>query len=451
MLILPARPLWQSFLVFLGPLLVANILQSLSGTINNIYLGQMIGVKALAAVSSFSPILFFFIAFAIGLGAGASVLIGQAWGARQVDVVRSVAGSTLTLGLSLGLVIAVGGSMFVEPMLRALGTPPDILHDATRVARILLVTMPGLFLFVLSTSMLRGVGDTVTPLYTLLLSTLIGLILTPALIRGWFGLPRMGVASGAWAGVVSLVVGTLWVMWYLRHKNSPLKPDADLLRRMRLDMHLLKNVLRIGVPAGIQMIVGAISDLALLTIINSYGSNATAAYGAIIQVVIYAQVPAISISIATSILGAQAIGAGRTGQLSIILRTAMWLNLVFTGALVVLAYLLSHQLMATFITSAPVVNLAQTLLYIMLWSQVVLGMALAISGVMRASGTVWVPMLITIGCIALVQQPTAWIVSRHIGLNGVPVAYPAAYSAILLLQWVYYRTVWRKRTIKRMV
>jgi len=111
MLTLPERPLWKTFLVFLGPLLLSNILQSLSGTVNNIYLGQMIGVKALAAVSAFFPVLFFFIAFVIGLGAGASVLIGQAWGARRVDTAREVAGSTLTLGFLLALAVAVLGGV----------------------------------------------------------------------------------------------------------------------------------------------------------------------------------------------------------------------------------------------------------------------------------------------------------------------------------------------------
>jgi putative MATE family efflux protein len=450
-LVLPERALWQRFLVFLGPLLGANVLQSLLGTINNVYLGRMIGVKALAAVSAFGPVIFFFIAFAIGLGAGASVLIGQAWGARQVDTARAVAGSTLTLGVLLALVIAVCGDVFTESMLRALGTPPDILPDAARVARILLTAMPGLFLFILSTSMLRGIGDTLTPLYALLLSTFIGLTLTPALIHGWLGLPRMGVTSGAWATVTSLVLGTLWVILRLRYKNSPLRLDLGLLRYLGLNLRLLKNVMRIGVPTGIQTIASALSELTLLSIVNGYGSNATATYGAINQVVVYAQAPAISISVAASILGAQAIGAGRTHQMGAIVRTAMWMNLLFTGALAVLGYLFSRRLIGLFITSALVVDQAQTPLHIVLWSLVIFGMALALSGIMRASGAVLVPMLVTLGCIALVQLPTAWIASGHLGLSGVWVAYPVAFSAMLLLQWAYYQGVWRKRTIRRLI
>lgn len=298
------RPLWKTFLFFLAPMLLSNILQSLSGTLNNVYVGQMIGVGALAAVSSFFPVMFFFIAFTIGLGAGASVLIGQAWGARDIAKVKAVAGTTLTVGIAFGLVVAVFGGAFTAPMLKALHTPPDILADATSYARIILIAMPGLFVFLLSTAMLRGVSDTVTPLFTLGISTLIGLVLTPALIRGWGGLPMLGVASGAAATVVSFVIATVWLGFQLRRMKSPLAPDRAFARSMRIDFAILKMVTRVGVPTGVQMIVIALAEIALLSLVNSYGSEATAAYGAVNQVVAYVQFPAISIAITASILGA---------------------------------------------------------------------------------------------------------------------------------------------------
>lgn len=446
-----SRPLWKTFLVFLAPMLLSNILQSMSGTINNIYIGQMIGVDALAAVSSFFPVMFFFIAFTIGLGAGASVLIGKAWGARERETARAVAGTTLTVGVLFALLVAVFGGAFAQPMLRLLGTPPDILPDATRYARIILIAMPGLFVFLLSTAMLRGVGDTVTPLYTLLISTALGLIVTPALIRGWFGLPQMGVTSAAWATVVGFIAATGWLAIHLRRAKSPLAPDTDFVRHLRINPRLLKGVLRIGVPTGVQMIVVALAELALLSFVNAYGSSATAAYGAVNQVVAYVQFPAISIAITASILGAQAIGAGRIDRLGAITRTALMMNVVLTGSLVLLGYLLSRQLMGLFITSAPVIEVAQTLLHIMLWSCVLFGLAAAVSAIMRASGSVLVPTAISIFCILLVELPTAWIMSHRIGLNGVWIAYPVAFGAMLVLQASYYRLVWRKKAIRRLV
>ena len=447
----PDRPLWKVFALFLGPMLLSNILQSLSGTLNNVYVGQMLGVKALAAVAGFFPVMFFFIAFVIGLGAGASVLIGQAWGARQTGKVKAIVGTTLTVGVSIGLLAAVFGGFFTEPMLKALGTPADILPDATRYARIMLIAMPGLFVFLLSTAMLRGVGDTVTPLITLAISTALGLVLTPALIRGWGGLPQMGIASSACATIVSFIVATLWMAWWLRRKNSPLAPDADFWRNLRIQPVLLKAVLKIGVPTGVQMIVISLAEIALLGLVNSFGSDATAAYGAVNQVVAYVQFPAISIAITASILGAQAIGGGNAARLGAITRTGLQINLVLTGTLVLLGYLFSRRLMGFFITSEPVIDIAQGLLHIMLWSSILFGMASVIAGVMRASGSVLVPTAISIFCIAAIEVPVAWVASRHMGLSGVWVGYPAAFIAMLVLQTAYYRLVWRKKEIRRLV
>ena len=447
----PARPLlWRAFLKFLGPMMFSNILQALSGTINNVYLGQMLGVGALASVSAFFPVLFFFISLSIGLGAGASVLIGQAWGAKEPERVKAIASTTLCVGLLAGLAVALFGGVFTHLVLGWLGTPADILPSAIAYARVMLIAMPGLFTFLLVTSMMRGVGDTVSPLLTLLLSTAVGLLLTPALIRGWFGLPQMGVASGAWASVLSYAVALAWLAWYLRRRGHPLAPDAAFLRLVRLDPVLLKKVLRIGLPTGVQMVVIALSEVAVLFLVNGFGSDATAAYGAVNQVVAYVQFPALSIAITSSILGAQAIGAGRGESLGQIARTGIVLNLLLTGSLVLLAYLFSRTLIGFFITSTTVIELAQTLLHIMLWSSIVFGMSAVLSGLMRASGSVLVPTLISVFAILAIEVPVAYVMSRRIGLNGVWVAYPVAFLCMLAMQTAYYRLVWRHKPLRRL-
>ena len=446
----PAPPvLWRVYLAFLVPMIISNILQALSGTVNNIYLGQLLGVGAMASVSAFFPVLFFLISFMIGLGAGASVLIGQAWGAREPERVKAVAGTTLTIGLCAGLLVAIFGGTFTEPMLRALGTPADILPGATAYARIVLLAAPGLFLFLLVTSMLRGVGDTKTPLKTLLISTAVGLLVTPALILGWGGLPQMGVASGAYAAVASYLIALGWTAWYLRRKHHVMAPDAAFLKHLRFDRTIAAKVLRIGLPTAVSMITSSLSEIAVLFLVNSHGSQATAAYGAVNQIVSYVQFPAISIAITASILGAQAIGAGRGQTLGKIARTGIVMNLVLTGSLVLLGYLFSRSILGLFITDAAVVELAQTLLHIMLWSSVIMGMSMVLSGLMRASGTVLVPTLITVLSIGLVQVPVAWVLNSRYGINGIWAAYPVAFLAMLAMQSTYYQLVWKKKPISR--
>jgi len=446
------RPLWRVFLAFLGPMILANILQSLAGTINGIFIGQMLGTRALAAVSSVFPILFFFISLVIGVGAGASVLIGQAWGAHEPHKVKSIAGTALALGLLLGAAIALFGGTFTEPMLQALGTPADVMPLATGYARTMMFAMPGLLVFILITQLMRGVGDTLTPLYALALSTAVTSVATPAFVRGWWGLPQLGVTSAAAASVVSSFVALLFLAVFMRARRHALAPDLELLRALRIQPRLLKLVLRIGLPTGLQMIVLSLAEIVLLSIVNGFGSNATAAYGAVNQVVNYVQFPALSIAITASILGAQSIGAGRTHLLREITRTGLKLNVAITGSLVVVGYLFSRYLVGAFVTSEPVVELAQALLHIMLWSCVVFGFSSVLSGVMRASGAVLVPTAISIACIALIELPAAWLLSRtSYGIHGVWMAYPITFLAMLALQASYYQLVWRKKEITRLV
>ncbi len=444
----PAQlPLWRTFFVFLVPMMLANILQALSGTINSIFLGQMIGVEAVAAATVFFPMMFFFIAFAIGLSMGSTVLIGQAFGAKNFQRVREVAGATFAIAIAGGIVIATLGALFTPQLMSLLRVPENILADATAYARIMLISMPVFFVFILYTSILRGVGDSMTPLWTLIFSTLVGLILTPAFIVGWGPFPQLGVPSAAIAALISLIAAMAWLFWYLVRRSDPLAPTPALLAHVRFDWTILKTVLRLGIPTGMQMVIMALAELVLLGLVNSYGSDATAAYGATNQVMSYVQFPAMSIGITASILGAQAIGAGKIDRLAAIMKTGLAMNLVLTGLGVIAVYLLSHTVISLFITEPDVVALTERLLYIVLWSVIVFGWAVVFSGIMRASGTVWAPVLLNVLAIIVVELPVATYLSDRIGIDGIWIAYPCAFTAMMLLQAGYYAFIWRKRTI----
>ena len=445
------RPLWQTYLLFLAPMVLSNFLQSMSGTVNSIYIGQMLGTQALAAVSGMFPVVFFFVALVIGLGAGAGVLIGQAWGARETQVVKSIAASTILLGILIGLVAAVLGSVFARSALVVLGTPADVLDDAVAYAQVMMGIMPLLLVFVLITQLLRGVSDTLSPLLALLVSTVVGLALTPAFIRGWFGLPQLGIQSAAYAALAGNVAAMAWLAWRMLRNGHPMAPDRAFFAALRLDRVILGKVLRIGLPTGVQMVVISLSELVILALVNQHGSQATAAYGAVTQIVNYVQFPALSIAIAASILGAQAIGAGQLQRIGLILRTGLLINLWLTGGLILLGYLLSHWLLGLFITDAATLATAEHLLHIMLWSMLVFGFQAAIGGIMRASGTVLIPVAISIFSIICVELPVAYWLDGRFGLQGVWMAFPAAYLSMLVLQTAYYKLVWRHQKIERLV
>lgn len=440
------KPLWKSFLRFLAPLMLSNALQSLFGTVSNVYLGQMIGVDALAAVSTFFPVFFFLFAFVMGLSTGATVLIGQAFGAGEHGRIRIVVGTTLAVGLLLSSSVALVGGLFSRQLMMALATPADILDQASAYARIMLLTMPLGFTFLLMTAMIRGVGDAVTPMLALALSTAIGLIMTPMLIRG-----AVGITSPAWAAAIANALTLLALTVYLLRKKHALAPDVALLRHVRLNRAVFRQILGIGLPSAVGMVVMAVAELVLLGLVNGFGSDATAAYGAVNQVMGYTQFTAMSISIAVSILGAQAIGGADRARLHGIVRTGLAFNLVLTGGLVALIYLMPRAVLGIFITDGTVLDLAKGLLFVALWSSVPFGLATTFSGAMRAAGVALTPMLLSIFAIVAIELPSAVILSRTLGLEGVWAAYPIVFCAMFVLQMGYYLLVWRKRAIRRLV
>jgi putative MATE family efflux protein len=311
--------------------------------------------------------------------------------------------------------------------------------------------MPGFFIFLLITSMLRGVGDTITPLLTLIFSIGVGLVVTPALIQGWFGLPQIGVLAAAVAFIAGFVVVLVFLYFYLNARKSPMAPDAELLSNLGVDLKLLGLVLKLGLPAGVAMVVSSLSGIVIVGIVNRFGSDATAAYGAVNQVMSYVQFPAMSIGIAAAIFAAQAIGARHFAEVEHVTRTASIINLVFTGGLVLLAYLFSQHLVALFITDPEVVDLAERLLHIVLWSCLFFGWGSIFSAVMRASGDVWIPMALSLAAIVLVEVPAALILSNIYGLDGVWIGYCLSFTALLTFQAIYYFGWWRKKEITALV
>lgn len=445
------KPLPLRFLIFLVPLMASNILQSLSGTINGIYVGQLIGVEALASVSVFFPVMILLISFLIGLASGATILIGQAWGARNLEKIKQIFGTTLTVAFAGGVVVAIMGAVFARNVMEALGTPPDVIGMASDYARVMLIGMPGFFVFLIVTSMLRGVGDTVTPLFALCLSVATGLVVTPAFILGWFGLPQLGVVSAAVAFIIGFMIVLVFLYFYLNWRRSPMAPDRELLRHLKVDGPLLWLVLKLGIPAGVQMVVSSLAALVVVGIINRFGSDATAAYGAVNQVLSYVQFPAMSIAIASSIFAAQAIGARQMAEVEHVTRTGLLMNAVITGLFVTIAYLFSENLVRLFITSDAVVELTETLLHIVLWSVVMFGLGSVFSAVMRASGVVLVPMVLALVSIVGVELPAAIILSQTIGLEGIWVAYAMGFCTLLVLQAAYYFLFWRRKEIRALV
>lgn len=440
---LEGKGFWRVFLAFLWPLILTNILQNLAGTINTIYVGQMLGVDAVAAVSMFMPIMFLMIAFVIGLSAGTTVIVGQAFGAKDHQSLLKAVGASLFLSVVLGLILAIAGMVNAKAILLALGTAPEIIDLALPYFYTMMAACPLTFCYILYTSVLRGVGDSRSPLIALGATIFMGLLITPLLIKA-----GLGTMSPAVANVLGNI-GSLYLLhWLLNRKQHSLAINKTLLHSIRFDAGMSLLVVRIGVPAGLQMMVASLASLVILRLINQFGAQATAAYGALSQVLNYIQFPALSIAIAASIFAAQAIGAGKPELVGKITRFAQQLNVIITGGLIVLAYLYSRHLMALFITDDKVVATGQSLLFVVLWSVIFFGANAILNSVMRASGTVWRPLLINVGALLLIELPVAYVLSNtRLGLHGIWVGYACAFVFGSLVMLWFYKKVWQKKPL----
>jgi putative MATE family efflux protein len=445
------KPMWRILLVFLIPFMLSNVLQSASQTMASIWIGRLISTQALGAVSAVFPIVFLLFSFVFGVSSGSSVLIGQAFGARDHHKVKKIAGTVLGAALYLGIIVAVLGAFGSSTVLAWLRTPPDIIGQADAYARVLFLTMPVFFVYFVYATILRGTGDSTTPFYALIVSAVLAIIVTPLFIVGVFGLPKLGVVSAAVAGLIANAAALGWLLYYLDRRDHPLKFDLETLADMRIDWKILRTVLRIGVPTALQVMVVSLAELAVISFVNRFGSSATAAYGAVNQVVGYVQFPAISIGISASIFAAQCIGARREDKLGSVIRSAVGLNYVVGGIIIAFCYIFAWQILGWFITDQHTLDIAHTLLMITLWSYLLFGNSAVLSGVMRGSGSVLWPTINAIFAILCVEVPAAYILMHRIGLDGVWLGYPIAYCVVLTLQFCYYQFVWKRKTHARLV
>jgi putative MATE family efflux protein len=445
------KPMWQILLVFLVPLMLSNALQSAQTTMAYIWIGRLISTQALGAVSAVFPIVFLLFSFVFGVSSGASVLVGQAFGANDHHKVKRVAGTVIAAALYLGIVVAVIGNLGSPTILGWLHTPPDIIGQADAYARVLFLTMPIFFVYFVYATILRGTGDSTTPFYALIVSAVLAIVITPLFIVGVFGLPKLGVAGAAVAGGVANATALGWLLYYLDRRDHLLKFDRETLEDMLIDWKILLSVVKIGVPTGLQVMMVSLAEIVIIGLVNNFGSSATAAYGAVNQIISYVQFPAISIGISASIFAAQCIGARRQDKLGSVIRSAVALNYVIGGIIIGLSYIFAWQILGWFITDSHTLGIAHGLLMIVLWSYLLFGNSAVLSGVMRGSGTVLWPTINGIFAIWGVELPAAIILMHYLALKGVWLGYPIAYCVVLTLQFSYYKLVWKKKTHERLV
>ena len=434
-------PILRTLIGFSIPMLIGNMIQTLNGSINSIWVGRLIGESALAATANANVVMFLLFAAVFGLGNATTVRVGQLFGARNIDGARRTFGGGVGFCVFVATLIAVLGWLLSPSLLHILGTPGASFDQAQAYLRVVFATMPFGTLSMILGMGLRGTGDSQTPLHSMILTVALDIVLNPLLIRGVGPIPALGIAGSAAATGLANFAGVLLIIHRLYSRNLTLRLRGRELGYLVPRQEDLAYVVGKGLPMGAQMLLISMSQVVVIGLVNREGLNTTAAYGASMQLWNYLQMPAFAISTAISAMVAQNIGAGHHERVDAITRVGMLTNLGMTGLLAGLIVLASHPLLAIFLGgSSPALPIALHIQHLVTWSYIVMGTMMVLSGTMRAYGIVLVPLVIQ--AISLYPVRLGFYFLFHPSLRGDALwwSFPVSSMTSATLTWLLYRS-----------
>ena len=439
-------PVMRTLLMFSVPALLSSILQSLSGTINSIWVGRLIGEDALAATANANIIMFLVAGAAFGFGMAGTVKIGQRYGARDIDGARKTFGTVVGFSAVLMVAIAAAGFAAAPALLTVLDTPGNAYPLALTYLRLMFVSMPFMIVSVILTMGLRGTGDARTPLIFMGVTVAIDTVLNPVLISGYGPFPKMGIAGSATATIVASLISFVAMLVYVYAKDLPLRLRGIELQYLRPRRDELHYILTKGVPMGAQMLVMSAAGIIVIGLVNREGLLTTAAYAAAMQLFTYIQMPAMAIGGAVSAMAAQYIGARKWHALDHVTRAGLLINFAMTGALTLLLLAFDRPALALFLGSeSPAVPLARHIQLLSIWSFVIFGVTMIYSATMRAGGAVWIPLAIIAVALYPVRLGFYFLTYGSLGADAIWLSFPVGSVAGLVLGWWFYHySGWRK-------
>lgn len=402
----------KQILLFSLPMLLGNVFQQLYNMVDSVVVGNYVGKQALAAVGQSFPILFVSIALVIGFGMASNVLIAQNRGAGNVERVRSIVDTTVIVMLSFAGIVAFLGILLAPYILTLIGTPADILPDAALYLRIIFAGTLPLFGYNGVSAIQRGLGDSKTPLYALMVSTLVNIILDIVFVV----LFHWGVAGVGIATVIAQTVSLVWTLGYLRKQSPELRIR---FRGIRGDKRIFGEILRIGFPSGIQQALVGAGMMALTSVVNRFGSNAAAAFAAAGKLDSFAVMPAMNISMAISTFTGQNLGAGKRDRVSRGLLSGTAIALAITLIISVNLYFFGDVFVSFFTRDSEVVRIGFEYLRIVSLAYSIQTIMFTVLGVIRGAGEALVPMVNTLLAMWVVRIPLAFFLAPRMGTTGI--------------------------------
>lgn len=426
---------------FTLPMLLGNVFQQLYNIVDSIIVGKVLGKEALASVGASFPIIFTLIALLIGIGSGFSIIISQFYGAKDINRVKRAIDTMYIFLFGAGIIVSVLGIYFSEDLFLLLQLPEELIPQATSYLNVYMAGMIMFFGFSGTSSVLRGLGDSKTPLYFLILASIFNIIFDLLFVMVF----KWGIAGAAWATVIAQSGAFISGIIYLNRSHNILKFS---LFKLVFDKEIFIKSLKIGIPSGLQHTFVALGMMALLGIVNTFGTDVIAAYTAAGRIDSLAMMPAMNFSQAVAAFVGQNLGANKIDRVRQGFKVTFIMSNVFCLFMTAIIILFGSHLMKLFTTDVNVIAIGEKYLIIVSSFYLLFSTMFTINGVLRGAGDTLIPMFITLFALWIIRIPGAYFLSSKIGETGIWWSIPLGWSMGTIFSYLYYRTGrWKTKSI----
>lgn len=407
--------IWKQLLLFSFPLLIGNLFQQLYNTVDSIVVGNFIGSQALAAVGSSNSLINLIIGMFMGIATGAGVIISQYYGAGNEKKLSWAVHTCIALSFIGGIFLSILGVILSPYILKWMDTPKDVIDNSVIYLRIFFSGSLFNLLYNMSAGILRAVGDSKRPLYYLCISSAVNIVLDLVFVLRF----SMGIAGVGYATVIAQAVSAALAFSALMRTKDSYRVE---LKKIAVDRRMIKRILAIGIPSGIQHSIISLSNVIVQANINVYGSAAMAGYGAYSKIDGFVMLPLQSFCIAATTFTGQNIGAESKGRVKQGIIQGIIISAVYTLALSPFLFWKARDLLQIFSSDPQVLRYGKITMSLLIPFYGVLSVHQILMGTFRGAGKTMVTMLIGVGNMCIL---------RMIYINGIVPFFPS-FEAVML-------------------
>ena len=425
--------IWKEILLFSIPLLLGNLFQQLYNAVDSVVVGNYIGAQALAAVGSSAPVINLLVSFFMGLAVGAGVIISRYFGARKKEELHIAVHTSLALTFAAGLVMTLIGVLISPYVLQWVGTPSDVMDSSVLYLRIYFLGILSVMVYNMGSGILRAVGDSRNPLYFLIVSSVTNIILDMLFVIVF----HMGIAGVGWATLIAQTISAVLTMLLLMRTKEEYQVK---LKHIRFHKHMLYEIVRLGLPSGLQNAIVSFSNVIVQSNINAFGSLAMAGCGSYTKIDGFAILPVMSYSMALTTFTGQNMGAKKYDRVKQGAKTGILMSVITIVCISALLLILGPNVLAIFSSDPTVLNYGLYMMHVLAPGYIFLAISHAFNGIIRGAGITTVPMIVMVTCWCGLRM--AWILTSVPLFHDIGVVFmgwPLTWVASALWLFLYYR------------